>query len=76
MNDSKMNDAPDRASPSELPAGERSDGRTEIETEHWLGIRRERLARDRRRNLIIVAAVAVVALIALLLIIWRWRASS
>ncbi|HEV7746075.1 MAG TPA: efflux RND transporter periplasmic adaptor subunit [Pyrinomonadaceae bacterium] len=48
------------------------DGREPPEnqdTEKWLGVRRERLAANRRRNVIIVASVAVVALIALLLLI-------
>lgn len=35
---------------------------TEQETEEWLAVRRERLARERRRKLIIVTSVAVVAL--------------
>lgn len=43
------------------------------ETEKWLGVRRERLAADRRRNVIIVAAVAVVALIASIVLIWYLR---
>ena len=43
------------------------------ETEQWLGVRRERLARERRRNLIIVAPVAVVALLAIIFFLWRWR---
>src|SRR5256886_16517006 len=50
--------------------------RTEEETEKWLALRRERLARERRRNLIIVASVAVVALLLLFLLIWRWRNSA
>ncbi len=48
----------------------------EEETEKWLALRRERLARERRRNLIIVASVAVVALLLLFLLIWRWRNSA
>jgi HlyD family secretion protein len=48
---------------------------TEEEQEKWLGVRRERLARERRRNLIIVASVAVVALIVLVFLIWKWRSS-
>jgi HlyD family secretion protein len=55
---------------------ERDPIQTDAEQEHWLGIRRDRLARDRRSNLIIVAAVAVVALLALLIIVWRWRNSA
>ena len=46
---------------------------TEEETEQWLGVRRERLARERRRNLIIVASVAVVALLVIIFFLWRWR---
>src|SRR6476620_4013295 len=76
MNDSKTKDTSDR-DPLNDPLGDERDGvRTESETEHWLGIRRDRLARDRRRNLIIVAAVAVIALLALLRIVWRWRNSD
>lgn len=48
----------------------------EAETEQWLAIRRERVMAQRRRNVIIVAAVALVALVALLLLVWRWRNSS
>jgi RND family efflux transporter MFP subunit len=48
---------------------------TEQETEGWLAARRERLARERRRNLIIVATVAVGALIVLVFLIWTWRSS-
>jgi HlyD family secretion protein len=43
------------------------------ETKKWLAVGRERVARQRRRNLIVVASVAVVALLAILLLIWRWR---
>jgi len=75
-NDSNINDASDRHSVNELPAGKRNGVPNEVETEHWLGIRRERLARDRRRKLIIVASVAVVALLALIIIVWRWRSAS
>jgi HlyD family secretion protein len=49
---------------------------TEAEQEMWLASRRERLALERRRNLIIVASVAVVALLLLVFLIWRWRSSS
>jgi HlyD family secretion protein len=45
------------------------------EQEKWVGVRSERLARNRRRNLIIVALVAVVALFLLLLVIWKWRSA-
>lgn len=46
------------------------------EEQKWLGVRRERLARERRRNVIIVASVALVALLLLVFLIWRWRSSS
>jgi len=76
MNDSKTKNTSDR-DPLDDPLGDERNGvRTESDTEHWLGIRRDRLARDRRRNLIIVAAVAVIALLALLIIVWRWRNSA
>jgi HlyD family secretion protein len=61
---------------NEVPDAERNNVANEVETGHWMGIQRERLARDRRRNLVIVAAVAVVALFALLIIVWRWRNSA
>jgi HlyD family secretion protein len=54
---------------------EPDSSQTGAEQERRLEVRRERLARDRRRNLIIVAAVAVVALFLLLLLIWRWRSA-
>ncbi len=73
--DSKMPDRSPRDPADDLDAGKRTNV-DEAETERWLGIRRERLARDRRRNLIFVASVAVVASIALLLIVWRWRNST
>ena len=76
MNDSKTKNTSDRDPLNDPHDGERDGVRTESETEHWLGIRRDRLARDRRRNLIIVAAVAVIALLALLIIVWRWRNSA
>jgi len=46
------------------------------EQEKWLAVRRERLARARRRNLVIVASVAVVVLLFLVFLIWKWRSSS
>jgi multidrug efflux pump subunit AcrA (membrane-fusion protein) len=55
---------------------EMGSSQTEAEQEKWLAVRRERIAGDRRRNLIIVAAVAVVALLLLVLLIWKWRSSS
>jgi multidrug efflux pump subunit AcrA (membrane-fusion protein) len=57
-------------------ASDRKLGVTQSEeTEQWLAVRRERLARERRRNLIIVASVAVVALLLLVFLIWKWRSS-
>jgi HlyD family secretion protein len=49
---------------------------TKEEQEDLLDSRRERLARERRRNLIIVASVAVVALVLLVFVIWKWRGSA
>ena len=49
---------------------------TEAERERLLAMRRERLARERRRNVMIVAAVAIVAMALLVLLIWKWRSSS
>src|SRR6185295_11288862 len=57
-------------------AGDQGSAQTEAEQEKWLAIRRERLADERRRNLIIVASVAVVAMVLLVLLIWKWRSSS
>src|SRR3981081_2075742 len=48
---------------------------TEEEQEKWLGVRRDRFARERLRILIIVVSVAVVALIVLVFLIWKWRSS-
>ncbi len=56
--------------------GEQSSTQTDEEQERWLAVRRERLARERRRNLAIVASVAVVALLLLFLLLWKWRSSS
>ena len=56
--------------------GELGVSQTEEETEQWLAVRRQRMARERRRNLIIVASVAVVALILLVFLIWKWRSST
>ena len=55
---------------------EQRESQTEAEQEKWLGVRRERLGRDRRRNLIIVTSVAIAALILLLFLIWKWRSSA
>jgi len=49
---------------------------TEAEREQLLAVRRERLARERRRNVMIVAAVAIVAMVLLVVLIWKWRSSS
>jgi HlyD family secretion protein len=46
---------------------------TNAEEQEWLAVRRERLARERRRNLVIVSSVAIVALLVLIVVIWRWR---
>lgn len=46
------------------------------EEQTGLGVRRERLARERRRNVMIVASVAVVASVLLVFVIWQWRNSS
>ena len=56
--------------------GEAPPSQTEVEQEMWLASRRERLARERRRNLVIVASVAVAALLLLAFLIWKWRSSS
>lgn len=48
----------------------------DAEEAKWLGVRRERLARNQQRNLIIVAAVALVVFLLLILIIWKWRSST
>ena len=55
---------------------EQSSTQTDEEQERWLAVRRERLARERRRNLAIVSSVAVVALLLLFLLLWKWRSSS
>jgi HlyD family secretion protein len=67
MSDSNKNDI---ASDNEQGLPE-----SEEEQEMWLAARRERLARERRRNLIIVASVAVVALVVLVFAIWKWRSA-
>ena len=55
-------------------SGERTQ--TEEEREKWLAVRHERVARERRRNVMIVAAVAIVALVLLVFLIWKWRSSG
>ncbi len=53
--------------------------RTDAEQEKWLGDRhdrRERLAPNRRRKLIIIATIALVGLLLLILVIWKWRSST
>lgn len=55
------------------------DGSTieaKVDQANWLGVRRERLVNQRRRNLVILAAVAVVAVFLLFFLIWRWRSSA
>ena len=64
MTDSNEND---RAGSSE---------QTEAEQEKWLAVRRDRMASERRRNLIIVCSVAIVAIALLVFLIWKWRSSS
>jgi HlyD family secretion protein len=49
---------------------------TEEEQARWLALRRERLARERRRNLIMAASIAVLALVVLVFFVWRWRNST
>ncbi len=46
------------------------------ETDRLLAERRERLARERRRNLIIVASVAVIGLIVVIWLVWRSRSTA
>ena len=57
-------------------ANEHRSTQTDDEQEKWLAVRRERLAGERRRNLIIVTSVAIVALLLLVFLIWKWRSSS
>ena len=64
-NDTKANGLRDEPQP-----------KSDIETEEWLEVRRDRLSRERRRNVIILASVAIVALILLSVLIWRWRNSA
>lgn len=56
--------------------GEVQPSQTEEEQEMWLASHRERLARERRRNLITAASVALVALLLLIFLIWRWRSAA
>ena len=47
------------------------------EQEKWLGVRRERTAHERRRNLIIVSSVVVLAVAVItILLIWRSRSAA
>ncbi|MEP6706897.1 MAG: efflux RND transporter periplasmic adaptor subunit [Pyrinomonadaceae bacterium] len=66
----------DGAPAANLRPGEEPRAQTEAEQEMWLASSRERLARERRRNLIIGASVAVVALLLLIFLIWKWRSAS
>jgi HlyD family secretion protein len=66
MTRTKKNSARDEEGPSQTAA----------EQEKWLAVRRERVARARKRNLIIVASVAVVALLLLFFLIWKRRSSA
>jgi multidrug efflux pump subunit AcrA (membrane-fusion protein) len=68
MSDSSKNET--------VPEGESNPAHSDGEQEKWLGVRRERLPRNRRRNLIVIAAVALVVLLLLLLIIWKWRSAT
>jgi len=49
---------------------------TSDETEQLLTARRARFARERRRNLIIVASVAVIGLIVVIWLVWRSRSAT
>ena len=57
-------------------SSEPDSAQTTAEQESWLAVKRERLAGERRRNLIIVATVAVVVVMLLIFLIWKWRSSS
>jgi HlyD family secretion protein len=67
-----MNDADQKNSARD----EEGPSQTAAEQEKWLAVRRERVARARKRNLIIVASVAVVALLLLFFLIWKRRSSA
>jgi HlyD family secretion protein len=56
--------------------GDDEPTQTEEEREKWFAVRRERLTRERRRNVIIVAVVAILALVLLIFLIWKWRSSA
>jgi multidrug efflux pump subunit AcrA (membrane-fusion protein) len=68
--------ASDRAGPGSEPRGEPLPETTEAEKQMLVNSPCEQLARDRRRNLIIVASVAVVALLLLAFVIWKWRSKA
>jgi HlyD family secretion protein len=76
MTDLNKNNTASNSEPGSSPTVREGVTQTEQETEEWLAVRRERLARERRRNLIIVTSVAVVALSLLFFLIWKWRSSS
>jgi multidrug efflux pump subunit AcrA (membrane-fusion protein) len=57
-------------------SGDSQQTQSEAEREKWLALRRDRLASERRRNLVMVAAIALVALSLLFFLIWKWRSSS
>ncbi len=55
---------------------EQDSSQTREEQEKWLAVRRDRLAGERRRNLLIVASVGIVALLLVFFLAWKWRRSS
>jgi HlyD family secretion protein len=55
---------------------EQGPTQTKEEQEKWLAVRRERFARERRRNVIIVASVGAIALILIVLLLWRWQSAA
>ncbi len=55
---------------------EQDSSQTREKQEKWLAVRRDRLAGERRRNLLIVASVGTVALLLVFFLVWKWRSSS